>query len=157
MSEHTFIELMEFLDKCQFNPEWNEYFVMMCKMVSKRSSCDRLHVGCVLVKDNVVVSTGYNGFIAGAPHVGVVRKGDDGKEHEQMTIHAEMNAIANASKRGVSTLDTKCYVTHFPCINCAKLLLSAGINEIIYIEDYHNDELVKELCLKKGCRIYKCM
>jgi len=151
----SFGDFMEYIDQCQFRPTWEEYFTMMCKLVSKRSSCDRLHVGCVLVKDNVVISTGYNGFIAGIPHIGLVRKDEDGKEHEQMTIHAEMNAIANASKRGVSTKGTKCYVTHFPCINCTKLLLSAGVKEIIFINNYNNDELVKELCLQNGCKIYK--
>lgn len=153
----SFDELLKSINEINFRPSWEQYFTLICRIVSLRSSCDRLHVGCVLVKDNVIISTGYNGFIAGAPHVGVLRVGDDGKEHEQMTIHAEMNAIANASGRGVSTLGATCYVTHCPCINCTKLLLSAGIKEIIYINDYHNDELVNELCLKKGVKIYKSL
>lgn len=148
--KNEFNSLMTMLSTYSARPSWEEYFILMCKLVSLRSSCERLKVGCVLVKNNVVISTGYNGFPAGAPHIGMVRDG-----HEQLTVHAEMNAIANASKRGAKTNGATCYITHYPCINCIKILLSAGIKEIKYIDDYNNDELVKELCLETGIRINK--
>lgn len=120
---------------------WDEYFMSVSYLVSQRSSCERLHVGCVLVKDNRIIACGYNGFIAGAPHESIVRDG-----HEQMTIHAETNAIADCSKRGVSSADCTAYVTHFCCVNCTKILIASGITRIKYSEDYKNDELVHTLC-----------
>jgi dCMP deaminase len=137
--QHLFNTLNDYSER----PSWEQYFILICKLISLRSSCPRLKVGCVLVRDNVIISTGYNGFPAGAPHVGIIRD-----EHEQMTIHAEINAIANASKRGVSTNHAICYVSHYPCINCAKALISAGIKEIKYIDDYKNDDLVSVICDK---------
>lgn len=122
-------------------PSWDEYFMTQSYLISQRSSCERLHVGCVIVKDNRVISCGYNGFIAGAPHESIVRNGS-----EQMTIHAETNAVADCAKRGVSMCGATAFVTHFCCINCAKVLIAAGIKKIVYAEDYKNDELVYKLC-----------
>ena len=102
-----------------------------------RSACDRLHVGCLLVKDNRIVSQGYNGFLPGCPHTSIVRN-----NHEQATLHAEQNALMDCAKRGVSCLGATAYITHYPCIICCRLLLAAGIGEIKYIADYKNDELV---------------
>lgn len=129
---------------------WDEYFMSVSYLVSQRSSCERLHVGCVLVKDNRIIACGYNGFIAGAPHESIVRDG-----HEQMTIHAETNAIADCSKRGVSSNDCTAYVTHFCCTNCTKILIASGIKKIIYAEDYKNDELVYTLCKNGNVEIIK--
>lgn len=131
-------------------PTWDQYFVTMSHLISQRSTCDRLHVGCVIVKDNRVVTTGYNGFISGAPHIGFVRD-----NHEQMTIHAETNAIADAAKRGVSLEGGVAYVTHCPCINCCKVLIASGIKTIIYSENYKNDELVPILCERGNVLISK--
>ncbi len=78
-------------------PTWNEYFKEIVQVTAKRSPCDRLHVGCILVKENRIVSQGYNGFLPGADHRSVVRDG-----HEQATVHAEQNAIVDCAKRGVS-------------------------------------------------------
>ena len=117
---------------------WDEYFAKMVEVTAERSSCDRLHVGCLLVKDNRIVSQGYNGFLPGCPHTSVVRN-----NHEQATVHAEQNALCDCAKRGVSCAESTAYVTHYPCIICARLLLAAGIKEIKYLEDYKNDELVK--------------
>jgi len=117
---------------------WDEYFAKIVKVTAERSSCDRLHVGCLLVKDNRIVSQGYNGFLPGCPHTSVVRN-----NHEQATVHAEQNALCDCAKRGVSCAESTAYVTHYPCIICARLLLAAGIKEIKYLEDYKNDELVK--------------
>ena len=118
--------------------KWDEYFMSIAYLISSRSSCDRLHVGCVLVNDTRIISVGYNGFLAGAPHESIVRN-----NHEQATVHAEQNAIADAAKRGVSVSGSTAYITHYPCIICTRLLLASGIREIKYLNDYKNDELVQ--------------
>ena len=117
---------------------WDDYFAKIVEVTAERSSCERLHVGCILVKDNRIVSQGYNGFLPGCPHKSVVRN-----NHEQATVHAEQNALCDCAKRGVSCAESVVYVTHYPCIICARLLLAAGIKEIKYLHDYKNDELVK--------------
>ena len=117
---------------------WDDYFAKIVEVTAERSSCERLHVGCILVKDNRIVSQGYNGFLPGCPHKSVVRN-----NHEQATVHAEQNALCDCAKRGVSCAESVAYVTHYPCIICARLLLAAGIKEIKYLHDYKNDELVK--------------
>jgi dCMP deaminase len=131
-------------------PSWDEYFKEIVQVTSKRSPCDRLKVGCLLVHNNRIISQGYNGFLPDCPHNSIIR--DD---HEQATIHAEQNAICDCAKRGVSTLDCVVYVTHYPCIICTRLLLASGISEIKYIEDYKNDELVEYFCKQKNIVINK--
>ena len=120
---------------------WDDYFKQIVEVTKKRSPCERLQVGCLLVKDNRIISQGYNGFLPGAPHKSIVR--DD---HEMATIHAEQNAIADCVKRGVSCNGCIAYITHYPCITCAKLIVASGIQEIKYIDDYKNDELVQYFC-----------
>jgi dCMP deaminase len=124
---------------------WEEYFSEIVTVTAKRSPCQRLQVGCILVKDNRIISQGYNGFLPGCPHNSIVR--DD---HEQATIHAEQNTISDCAKRGVSTEGSIAYITHFPCLNCCKLLLASGIKEIKYINQYKIDNLVFELSNQKG-------
>jgi dCMP deaminase len=119
-------------------PTWDEYFKEIVQVTAKRSPCERLQVGCLLVKDNRIVSQGYNGFLPGCEHTSIVRDG-----HEQATVHAEQNAIADCAKRGVSCSGCTAYITHYPCIICCRMLLAAGITEIKYINDYRNDELVR--------------
>ena len=122
-------------------PSWQLYFMSVARLLSARSTCQRLHVGCVLVSDEQrIIATGYNGFLAKLPHRSVVRD-----NHEQLTVHAEQNAITDAARRGVSIQNATAYVTHFPCIHCAKLLLATGIRAVYFHEDYHNDALVTEL------------
>tara|TARA_A100001035_G_C27758870_1_gene490195 strand:- start:292 stop:705 length:414 start_codon:yes stop_codon:yes gene_type:complete len=118
---------------------WDEYFSKIVSVTAERSPCERLHVGCLLVKDNRIISQGYNGFLPGCPHKSIIRD-----NHEQATIHAEQNALSDCAKRGVSCLGSTAYITHYPCIICARLLFASGISSIKYINDYHNDELVKE-------------
>ena len=122
-------------------PSWDEYFKKICLVTKERSSCHRLQVGCLLVKENRIISQGYNGFLPGCPHKSIVRN-----NHEQSTVHAEQNAICDCAKRGVNCNGATAYITHYPCIICCKLLLASGIKEIKYIDDYKNDELVKEYC-----------
>ena len=118
-------------------PSWNEYFKEIVTVTSKRSPCERLQVGCILVKDNRIISQGYNGFMAGCEHTSVVRD-----NHEMATIHAEQNAVSDCAKRGVSCKDSIAYITHYPCINCMKIMSASGIIDIRYINDYKNDQLV---------------
>ena len=121
-------------------PSWEEYFKQIVTYTSTRSSCNRLQVGCLLVKENRIISQGYNGFLPGLPHESIIRD-----NHEQATVHAEQNAISDCAKRGVSCLGCIAYITHYPCINCFKILAASGIKEIRYINDYRNDDVVKKL------------
>lgn len=93
---------------------------------------------------------GYNGFLAGAPHSSCVRDG-----HEIATVHAEQNAISDAARRGVSVNGATAYITHFPCVNCAKILISAGIKSVRYLHDYHNDDIVYRLFEESGISVSK--
>ena len=120
-------------------PSWDDYFKEIVQVTAKRSPCERLHVGCLLVSNNRIVSQGYNGFLSGCEHISVLRDG-----HEQATVHAEQNAVTDCAKRGVSTAGTTVYVTHYPCIICTRILLASGIKAIKYIHDYKNDVLVKQ-------------
>ena len=118
---------------------WDEYFSKIVKVTAERSPCERLQVGCLLVKDNRIISQGYNGFLPGCPHESIVRD-----NHEQATLHAEQNALMDCAKRGVSCEGCTAYITHYPCIICARLLLAGGIKKINYLNDYKNDELVEK-------------
>ena len=129
---------------------WDQYFITLSFLISNRSSCKRLKVGCVLVKDTRVISVGYNGFLPGFPHESIVRD-----NHEIGTIHAEQNAIVDCAKRGVSSDHTVAYITHYPCFNCMKLLCGSGIKEIKYIDDYHNDPAVEELSRITGVEVMR--
>ncbi len=131
-------------------PSWDEYFKEIVQVTAKRSPCERLHVGCVLVKDNRIVSQGYNGFLPGCEHASIVRDG-----HEQATVHAEQNAISDCAKRGVSCEGCTAYITHYPCIICCRILLAAGIKTIKYIHDYRNDSLVMYFTTMMGVQIDK--
>jgi len=133
-------KIKETINSLQNRLKWDEYFMGIALLVSKRSSCDRLNVGCVLVNNNRIISTGYNGHLPNTEHRSVIKN-----NHEQMTVHAELNSIIDCAKRVVSTNNATIYVTHYPCLNCFKSLISAGVKKIIYNENYKNDELVKEL------------
>ena len=131
-------------------PTWDEYFKEIVQITATRSPCERLHVGCLLVRDNRIISQGYNGFLPGLNHRSIVRDG-----HEQATVHAEQNCIADCASRGVSCNGCTVYVTHYPCIICCRLLLAAGCREIKYINDYRNDELVSYFVSEAGATIKK--
>jgi dCMP deaminase len=131
-------------------PSWDNYFKEIVQVTAKRSPCDRLHVGCLLVADNRIISQGYNGFLPGCAHISVVRDG-----HEQATVHAEQNAIADCAKRGVVCAGASAYITHYPCIICARILFAAGIKSIKYINDYKNDELVAQLAAQMDVSIIR--
>jgi len=133
---------------------WDEYFMATAFLIASRSSCERLNVGCVIVSGgdgkNRLIAAGYNGFLPGAPHTSRVRD-----NHEQGTVHAEQNAVADAARRGISLAGAVAYITQYPCINCAKVLAAAGIKMIRYHESYKNDPLVEELLREAGIAIVK--
>lgn len=133
-------------------PTWDEYFMATAILLSTRSSCERLKVGCVIVtsgdRKNRLVAAGYNGHLPGSPHVSRLREG-----HEQATVHAEQNAVADAARRGSSVEGCVAYITHYPCINCAKIMAAAGIAEVRYRLDYKNDPLVAPLLEEAGVQI----
>lgn len=124
-------------------PDWDSYFMKIAYAVSERSTCDRAFVGSVLVRDKRILTTGFNGSPAGQPHCDEVgHLLIDG--HCVRTIHAETNAIIQAALHGVSTRDCTCYVTHFPCINCTKALINAGITRLVYHVAYRIDPVSLE-------------
>ena len=131
-------------------PSWNEYFKEIVLATAKRSPCERLKVGCLLVYENRIIAQGYNGFLPGCPHDSIVRD-----NHEQATIHAEQNALCDCAKRGVSSDGCIAYITHYPCLICTRLLLASGISQIKYILDYKNDDLVSYFVKQKGVPIKK--
>ena len=131
-------------------PSWDEYFKQLASLTSSRSACKRLHVGCILVNDNRIIAQGYNGYLPGCDHTQKMRDG-----HEMATIHAEQNAISDCAKRGVSCDGSTAYITHYPCVNCMKILCSSGIKKICYINDYHNDELVQYFSKQANVEIIK--
>jgi dCMP deaminase len=130
--------------------EWDEYFMSIALLASQRSPCQRLNVGSIIVKDNRLISMGYNGFIPGAPHISRIKD-----NHEQSIIHSEINALSDCAKRGTSLKNAKIYVTHYPCINCFRSIAACGIKEIIYLYDYNNDEIVEQLASDSGIIIAK--
>lgn len=130
--------------------DWDEYFMSIALLASQRSPCKRLQVGSVIVKNNRLISMGYNGYIPGAPHISRVK--DD---HEQSIIHSEVNALADCAKRGTSLENSKIYVTHFPCINCFRSIAACEIKEVIYLDDYKNDTIVEKLARDSGIKLRK--
>ena len=120
-------------------PDWDSYFMKIAAAVSERSTCDRAQVGCVLVLEKRILTTGFNGSPTGQPHCDEAgHLMVDG--HCVRTINAETNAIIQAALHGVSTKGATCYVTHFPCINCSKALINAGISRLVYTNSYRIDE-----------------
>lgn len=129
---------------------WDEYFMSTAVLASCRSPCKRLQVGSVIVKDNRVISMGYNGYISGALHISRVQD-----NHEQSIVHSEINAITDCAKRGVSLDKSTIYITHYPCINCFRAIASCGISQIFYLDDYNNNPIVLNLCNDANIKISK--
>jgi dCMP deaminase len=146
--------IAESIGRFSTRPSWDEYFMATAHLIASRSPCERLHVGCVIVsageRCNRLVAAGYNGFLPGTPHISRLRD-----QHEQGTVHAEQNAIADAARRGSSVDGCVAYITHFPCINCAKILAASGIRVLKFHQDYHNDPFVAEILGDAGVRLVK--
>jgi dCMP deaminase len=117
--------------------DWHTYFMNIARQVATRSTCDRKHVGAVIVRDRTILSTGYNGSIRGMPHCDDVGHDID-HGHCVATIHAEANAILQAAKNGSRIDGAEIYTTASPCWNCFKLIANAGIRSIYYGEFYRD-------------------
>ena len=137
-------------------PSWDEYFMEIARQVATRSTCLRRHVGAVVVREKRILCTGYNGAPRGLEHCDVV-----GCLREQMQIpsgqrqeicrglHAEQNAIIQAALHGVSIEGASIYVTHQPCITCAKMIINAGIVRVVCATSYP-DELSRDMLDEAG-------
>lgn len=133
-------------------PTWDDYFINIAKAVAERSTCDRAHVGAVLVREKRILTTGFNGSPAGLDHcdqIGHLLV----EGHCVRTIHAETNAIIQAALHGVSTNGSTCYVTHFPCINCTKSLINAGVDHVVYLNNYRVDEHALNFFKQAGVKL----
>jgi len=142
-------------------PSWPEYFMTITKMVAKRSTCLRRHVGSILVKDKRILATGYNGAPAGLKHcaeVGCIRQNTSipsGERHELCRgLHAEQNAIIQAAYHGISIAGSTLYCTNKPCVICSKMLINAGIVKIFY-ENGYDDPLADQMITEAGIEIVR--
>lgn len=142
-------------------PSWDEYFMNMLEVIKTRSTCIRRQVAAVIVKDRQIISTGYNGSAKGLRHceeVGCLREQmgiPSGQRHELCRgIHAEQNAIIQASLHGVSIEGADIYITCSPCVLCSRMLINAGIKRIVYRGDYP-DELAMDMLKEAGIELVK--
>ncbi|MGC8667166.1 MAG: deoxycytidylate deaminase [Chthonomonadales bacterium] len=134
-------------------PSWDEYFMEIARVVSTRATCNRRHVGAVVVRDRRILTTGYNGAPHGLPHCTEVGcKMQDG--HCIRTLHAEQNAIVQGALNGVSLRGATLYVTCQPCNNCAKMIINAGIVKVVFDGDYP-DEFAMELFEEAGIELIR--
>ena len=125
-------------------PSWHQYFMTITRQVAERSTCTRAKVGAVIVRDKNILATGYNGAPAGMPHctdVGCLvytsrTPAGETEENCFRTIHAEINAIAQAAKNGAAISGASIYITHTPCIHCLKVLVNTGIKHVYYEHEY---------------------
>ena len=146
-------------------PSWDEYFMEIAFVVAKRSNCSRRKVAAVVAKDHHILSTGYNGtprgvkncFDGGCPRCAGKTPSGKGLD-ECLCVHAEQNAICQASRYGVDISDSTIYITLSPCLTCAKLIINAGIKEVVYAGDYTAFlDTVKDMFRQSGvkCRAYR--
>lgn len=140
-------------------PSWAEYFMTITKMVAKRSTCLRRHVGAILVKDRRILATGYNGAPAGLKHceeAGCLREDasvPSGERHELCRgLHAEQNAIIQAAYHGIPIAGSTIYCTNKPCVICSKMIINAGIRRI-YCEGSYDDPLADQMLAEAGIEI----
>ena len=127
-------------------PDWTDYFMDITRLVARRSTCIRRQVGAIVVKDKRILATGYNGVPTGLPHcedVGCIREQNkipSGQRHELCRgLHAEQNTIIQAAFHGISISGATLYCTTLPCSICLKMLINAGIREIVYEQGYPDD------------------
>jgi len=127
----------------------DEYFMNIAKVVASRSTCNRANVGAILVRNGMIISTGYNGSPKKLPHCS-----DEGhimeNNHCTRSIHAEVNSIIQAAYNGVSTNSASIYTTHFPCKHCLKFLINSGISKIFFSKDYRSDDSEIKSILEKS-------
>lgn len=131
---------------------WKQYFMSQSHLIALRSTCERLTVGATIVRDNRIIAGGYNGSVSGSDHC--IDEGCyviDG--HCVRTVHAETNAILQCAKFGVQTDGAEIYVTHFPCLQCCKSIIQAGIKTVYYAADYRNHPYATELFRDAGVNV----
>jgi dCMP deaminase len=142
-------------------PTWDDYFINLAFVIAKRGTCKRLDVGAIIVKNKRILTTGYSGAPAGLPHcleVGcLIQKSlkEDGtvKENCLRTTHAEQNAIVQAALHGVNIENSIIYVTTEPCLNCAKMIINAGIKKVVAAQQYHDALLPREFFKQAGVEL----
>ena len=121
---------------------WEDYFMNIAKEVASRSTCNRKHVGAVIVRNKTILATGYNGSISGLGHCD-----EDGHDmvngHCVRTIHAEANAIVQSARNGVAIDESEIYVTASPCYDCFKLIANSGIKKVFFGEFYRDERINK--------------
>lgn len=137
-------------------PDWDHYFMEMAEVVARRSTCLRRQVGAVLVKDRRVLASGYNGAPSGMAHcqeTGCLRQQlgiPSGQQHEMCRgLHAEQNAIIQAALHGTSINGSLLYVTHQPCVICAKMMINAGVKNVV-IKGAYPDALAEQMLQEAG-------
>jgi dCMP deaminase len=140
-------------------PSWKEYFMDIALLVAKRSTCRRRRVGAITVRDKRILATGYNGAPVGLAHcldIGCLREElevPSGERHELCRgLHAEQNVIIQAAYHGVSIKGATLYCTNLPCSICSKMLINAGIRDIIYQEGYA-DHMTEEMLSAAGVKL----
>ena len=141
-------------------PTWDEYFMEMAELTAKRATCSRRQVGAVITRDNRAVATGYNGAPRGLAHCeekgGCLRQKlgvPSGQRHELCrALHAEQNAIISAASMGNAIEGGTIYITHQPCVICAKMIVNAGIKRIVVRQGYP-DELSMEILDEAGLKV----
>jgi dCMP deaminase len=138
---------------------FDEYFMEIAKLVAKRSTCTRRQVGAVLVKDKNVLATGYNGAPRKTPHcldIGCLREDmnvPSGERHELCRgLHAEQNAVIQAAYHGINIRDSIVFCTNQPCLICSKILINAGVTEIVYLDPYP-DKLAEDMLSQAGVKV----
>ena len=142
-------------------PSWDEYFMKAAQLVKERSTCLRRQVGAVLIKDKQILATGYNGAPMRITHcdkAGCLReelKVPSGQRHEICRgLHAEQNVLLQAARHGVSVKDSTLYITHVPCGICAKMIINAGIKEVVYA-DHYPDKMANSVLKEAKVRLRK--
>ena len=130
------------MSKENSRPKWDEYFLKLAMLASERSTCPRMHCGCVLVKDRFVLATGYNGSLPNQPHcddVGCLIVDN----HCVRTNHAEINALVQGAVHGVSIKGSTAYITNMSCTTCSKALIAAGVKRVVVFSDFHDTLAIK--------------
>ncbi|CAD7840737.1 MAG: dCMP deaminase (EC 3.5.4.12) @ Late competence protein ComEB [Olavius algarvensis Delta 4 endosymbiont] len=142
-------------------PSWDAYFMDITSLVAKRSTCTRRGVGAILVKNKQILASGYNGAPTRVKHcaeTGCLREQlnvPSGERHELCRgIHAEQNAIIQAALHGVSIKEAILYCTNLPCSICAKMIINAGITQIVYLSGYA-DSMSEEMLKEAGVDLIK--
>ncbi len=141
-------------------PGWDEYFMNVAEVAATRSNCCRRHIGAIIVKDHRIISTGYNGTPRGVKNCneeGCPRCASNVPSGENLgeciCCHAEENAIVQAACHGVSVNDSCIYTTYSPCLLCSKMIINAGIKEVVYLNRYKFDQKTKELLTEAAVKI----